>query len=400
MKFGGVERLTTNKLFDLAHKWWIGIQLGSPPLVQRILIPHLHEAKEIARLLLEPYLTVYQWQGQNEGGSLTVNYAGLGYTVPLLKHLLFTQYPIEKEIDRVPLWQSAELVRSSAGDIIIVEASKYLIRKLPRQNAITLPFRLQFTLDIRGKWQEIEERFHRNVRRNARKSQGYDSYEWEISQRQQDLEIFYHTMYLPTMHQRHGDLAVILPEEEAYELLRHGWLFLLKRNGVYVCGSLGYAQQDTVDFKEMGVLNGDLKLMNQGVVEAMNYLRIRWAYQEGYKWLSFGDNWPYLSGIFRAKRKWGSIVSIPSYEHKQLWVRIQRCTPAVSEFLQKNPCVISDEQEKLYGLIVTPNLNSVTPQMGREWYKLYATPGLTDLLIRSPIDLITQPVTSAPNSLK
>jgi hypothetical protein len=380
-----------SRLSELGHWLWMEAQLGAPPFVERAVMPRLHEAKEIGRLLMGPYMRLYQWQGQNQGGSLTVAYAGLGYAEPMLKSLLFTQSPLEKEIGRVPLWRLEDLANVSASDITIVESSKHLIRKLPQQNALVLPFRMQFVVDIWGEWEEVEGHFRPNVRRNIRKARGYDGYQYEISHREQDLKMFYRTMYLPTVQERHGDLAAILPEGEAEQLLRYGWLFLLKRDGVCVCGSLGYAHQGVVEFKEMGVLNGDMQLFKEGVVEAMNYLRIRWAHQAGYAAISFGDSWPYLSGIFQAKRKWGSVVSISPYEHKQIWIRIQRDTPAVAQFLENNPCVTIDEKARLQSLIVIDDLDNIAPETEATWHKLYATPGLSGPLVRSVADLIQKP---------
>jgi hypothetical protein len=117
-------------------------------------------------------------------------------------------------------------------------------------------------------------------------------------------------------------------------------------------------------------------------------LRIRWAHQEGYRGVKLGECWPYLSGIFRSKRKWGAAVSVSPREHKQIWIRVQRNTPAVSQFLKSNPCVIIDGRGKLQGLIVTDDVDNVTPETEATWRKLYATPGLGGLLVRSMTDLM------------
>ncbi len=45
-------------LFEFIHTLWIKAQLEAPPSVQRGVIPRLHGAKEIARLLLNPFLPV------------------------------------------------------------------------------------------------------------------------------------------------------------------------------------------------------------------------------------------------------------------------------------------------------------------------------------------------------
>ncbi len=384
-----------SKLSELAHWLWMEIQLAAPPFVQRGAMPFLHRAKEIARLLARPYMPLYELRGHNQAGPLTVTYGGLGYAKPLLKSLLFLEEPAETELGRVLLWRPGELHLPGTceaspwdSDLTIIEASRHLNRKLPSQGAITLPFRLQFVLDLQGEWEQVEGRFHRSMRRHIRKAKRYAGHEYVISHRAQDLAMFYHTMYLPTMQNRHGELADILPEREAYQLLRHGWLFLVQRDAAYVCGSLGRVREGIVEFKEMGVLNGDLALMREDVVDAMNYLRIRWAHQEGYKSLSFGECWPYLSGIFSSKRKWGAAVSIPPHEHKQIWIRIQRATPAVSHFFQDNPCVIVNGKGELHALIVTDDPEGVTPETGATWHKLYATPGLRGLLIYPVTDLL------------
>jgi len=298
---------------------------------------------------------------------------------------------VEQEIGRVPLWHASEALGSLTSDLVFVESSQHLIGKLAHQSAVILPFRVQFMLDLQGEWELVEQRFRPNTRRNIGKAQGYACCEYEISRQAQDVKMFYDKMYLPTVRERHGRLAAILPESEAYQYLRHGWLFLVKRDSVYVCGSLGYARQDTAEFIEMGVLNGDMQLMREGVIEAMNYLRIRWAHQEGYKALSFGECWPFLSGIFQSKRKWGATVSVPSHEHKQIWVKIQRNTPAASHFLKNNPCVIVDGEGRLNGLIITDDPDQVTPDVAAASRKLYATPGLADLCIRSVTDLMEKP---------
>jgi len=380
-----------SRLSEIAHWLWMEIQFRTSSPMQHVAMPLLHRTKEIARLLVRPYMPLCELRGQSQVGPLTVTYGGLGYAKPMLKSMLFVQEPVERKIGRIFVWRPGKLFLSTNSDLTIVESDPYLIRKLSSQNALTLPFRVQFVVDLEGEWQEIEQRFRPKHRRNIRQAQGYGDYEYEISHHEQDLKMFYHSMYLPNVQQRHGKLAAILPEREAYQLLRHGWLFLVKRDGVYVCGCLGHTRQRIVEFIEMGVLNGDKQLMREGVTDAMFYLGIRWAHQEGHKGFSFGTSWPYLSGIFQFKRKWGAAVSVPAHEHKQIWIRVQRNTPAVSQCLNSTPCVVVDSRGELRPLIVTDNPDKVFPGVEAKWRKLYATPGLGDPLICSVTDLMETP---------
>ena len=99
----------------------------------------------------------------------------------------------------------------------------------------------------------------------------------------------------------------------------------------------------------------------------------------------------YVVGIFQSKRKWGATESVPSHEHKRIWIRIQRNTPAVSHFLKSNPCVIIGREERIARSIVADEPDQVTPDTGSGWRKQYATSGLNDLLIRSVRDLMEKP---------
>ena len=97
------------KLFELRRRLWIEAQLRAPPLVQCTVIPRLQEAKEILRLLIRPYLTVYQLRGQGQDGPLTVILASSGDSKPFLSSILFKDEPVESEIGRVPAWRLSEL---------------------------------------------------------------------------------------------------------------------------------------------------------------------------------------------------------------------------------------------------------------------------------------------------
>jgi hypothetical protein len=364
------------------------MQFGSPLFVQRTLLPASHKIKEIVRLLAKPYTPLYELQGQNDVGPLTVTYGGLGYAGPMLIDMLFKEAPSKSHVGKLSPVNPTSALEDISSDLIILEASKYLTRQLPSKGAMRLPFRVQFILDLDGELQDVIERFRSDARRNDMRKAEKFGYGYEISHSAADLEMFYHEMYLPTMLKRHGDLAALLSKREAQQLQRHGWLFLTKRNGTYVSGGLCLERQGVFEFREMGVRDGDKQLMREGAVGAMNLLRICWAHQEGFRAVNFGDCWPFISGIFRSKRKWGAVVSAIPHEHKQIWIQVQRDTPAVSHFFESNPCVTIDASRELHGLIVTHNPDGVTPQVQERWQKLFATPGLKSLHICSVSDLM------------
>ena len=373
-----------DKLFELIHWLWIEAQLSFPPLVQDTVIDFLHRAKDIARLLLKPYLTIYQWRGQNESGSLTVNYAGLGYAAPFIKHILFMEEPTTVEIGKVPIWRPIALSNSSSSDIVIVEASKHLIQRLSGRNAITLPFQLSLVLDVQGSWEDVKFRFHRSVRNHELRLIRKYGYDYSVSHDDQSFYMFYHTMYLPTLNARYDKLASPMPVQEAYQHFRHGLLFLIRRDGSYVSGVICSVDRDSVNPMLIGVTNADRQLMKEGALGAVYYAMIYWANQEGFKYLNFGSCWPYMEGVVHYKRKWGSAAGIaPRHDGKRIWIKIQHDTPAVIRFLNDNPSVVIDEKGELRVLIVADDVDEGSSGVEDSWRKLYAMPGLRGPLICS-----------------
>lgn len=373
-------------LFGISHGLWVEAQLRAPDWVRDIIIPYLHEAKELVRL--RPYLAVHRLYGQNRGGPLTVDYIGLNYR-PTLVDALFTEEPVIKEFGRVATWRNVTLANCRESDLVVVAGSKYLIRKLPRQNAIVLPFYVRMVLNVQGSWEDVKARIHKNVRRYEFRLIRKYGYEYEISDHQEDFEKFYHTMYVPTIKKRKGDLASPMSVREAYQYFRHSSLLhLIKRDGQYVAGGLSYVQGNLVKCRLIGALNGDERLIHEGALAGYYYAVVHWANQEGHKSVVFGDCVPRLeNGVFQYKRKWGGVVTYSDKVHKQVWIKVQRDTPPVRQFFKDNPFIIIDEHGQLQGLIVTDDPDNVPEAVKDEWNKKYATPGLGGLLIRSITDL-------------
>jgi hypothetical protein len=378
-----------NKLAEFIHNFWIKAQLQAPPYVQQGLMPRLHESKELIRLLIRPQLPVYQLKGYNEAGPLGVTYVGLGFARPVLTSLLFTDIPSEQEVDRIPFWQLEKLANLSKGDVVIIEATKQLVNRLPRQHALVLPEFVRHILDVQGTWDEVQSRFRKTVQKNDLRRIRKYGYEYDVSHNDQDFNEFYHQMYLPTMQDRHNNLSMPTPYYEAYQIFRHGYLFRLKRDGVWVAGGVCHPEQKVLLLDIIGVRHADAQLIQEGAMAARYYAAIHWANQHGYSGVNFLGSGPYLKeGQFQYKRKWGTQVFIPPHLHRRIWLKVNQATPAVIHFLQENPLIVVDEQEHLHGLITVEDMRQVTPEAKAEWEKLYGTPGLQSLRIRSAGHLV------------
>jgi hypothetical protein len=373
-----------NRYLEFVRNLWIRARIEAPAPVQRAIILPLHQAKTTARLLARPYLPVYQLQGQGAGGPLTIAYIGLEFAKPVLKSLLFTEKPVEQRVGRIPFWRYDELATASSSDIVIIHATQQLIRKLPRERAIVLPHYVHHVLDVRGDWESVQRRFRRTVRKNELRWIRKYGYEYDVSHDRQDFVKFFRQMYVLTMDDRHGDLSLPMSMREAYQYFRHGHLLRVRRDGDWVSGGVCHAEQGSLVFDITGVKNADKELIRQGATAATYYAAIHWANQQGHNAINFLGSGPYLnSGRFQHKRKWGASVSVPSHLHRQIWIRVRRNTPAVSQFLKETPFIVADPDGKLHGLIVVDDPHNVSAETMKEWEKQYMTPGLSSLLVRS-----------------
>ena len=368
-----------SKLLEWARWLWLETNLAAPPIAQKTMIPRLREAKELARLLLRPYLTVYQWRGQGQGGPLVVNYAGTGDAKSFLQSELYAEEPVEIQIDRVPFWRINELSNPSTNDITIIEANSRLIHRLPNQNTFIMPVFIEMLLDVQGDWEVVKGHFRKSVQKERQRVKAY-GYQYAISRSDLDFKKFYHDMY------RHGAEAVLMSEDEAYQYFRHGLLFLVERDGQRVSGGVCHLGQDTVRFIVIGVINGDQQLIKEGAIGALNYLRIQWANQSGYKTIDLGYQRPVMGSLFHNKRKWGTLVKAPLDLKQQIWLKLWRNTPAVYQFMKDTQWLVMNKEHQLYGLVTTDAPETAKIEHEAEWRKNFETPGLKGMLIRSMPD--------------
>jgi hypothetical protein len=376
-------------LLKMGQETWQMMKWGAPPSVERILLPHLHKIKELVLPVIRPYLDVCELRGQGKGSPLTVTFVGLDYFRPYLKSVMFTEEPEEIRQGTISVWHPDDIAAVSDSDIVIVTGSERFIRRLPRRRAVVLPLFVDHVLDVCGDWEDVKKRLRRSksVRNEFSWLQRYD-YTYEISHDHSDFEMYHSTMYSPTMEKRHGDAAILVSKEEDKQHFLRGFLLLVKRNGHLVAGGVCRPQGKQIKFITLGVPNADEQLLKENVIGALYISLIRWANEAGYGAVNFLGVPPYLDlGIFQYKRKWGTTISIPPNSHKQFWFSFQHDTPAARQFLKDNPCVVVDEEGELHGLIVVDDVNNITPATEKQLYERYYTPGMKDLLLRSPDDL-------------
>jgi hypothetical protein len=383
-----------NGTLERVRNSWIRAQLKSPPVVQGTILARLHEVKEIVRLLTQPYMPACQWQGRGPGGLLTATYVGLGYSTTFLKGILFDkgEDPVEQPVGRIPFWRLDEMADRTSSDVVIVEAASRLIRRLPDQQSIVFPQHVEHVADVRGDWEDVQGRFHRTVRRTSLKLVRKYGYDYDVSTDRRDFEEFYQRMYALTTEERHDKRSMPISIGEAYQYFRCGWLLRVKRDGAWIAGALMHPRQDVIVADMSGVRDADVQLIREGAGVAIYYYSLQLANQRGFRGINFLGSGPVLEGgLFQHKRRWGGEVVVSPYLRRLIWLRIQRSTPAVAQFLKETPLITVGQDGRLHGLIVVDDPYQVPPEIEQEWGKNYATPGLTSLIVRAVGNLTGEP---------
>ncbi|GIK37147.1 MAG: hypothetical protein BroJett011_09800 [Chloroflexota bacterium] len=378
-----------NVLRSLGKRLLLEAELSSSPIVQRAIVPHLNKVKSMGRTLLKPYLNVYQWQGEAQSGSLSVLYAGSDGSNDFLKELLFTQKPTQQPLEPLPHHRIFELIDNTSSDLIIIQANKELINRLPRQSSIRLPQFVSWVINVQGNPEELRLRIPKNMRKDVTRLMREYGYEYEVSYDEQDFDNFYYEMYLPSIKHLHGDLVEPTPYTEAYQYFKHGWLYKIIREGEYICGRLVYVRQGVLYLKLIGLKDADLKLRREGIHHATTYPLLLEANKQGFKFVNLGLTAPFSGlNLFQHKRRWGAAIEATPYDMNQYWFHFCRATPAVTQFMFNNSLVCLDEVDDFCGLLVVDNPASLDVDTLKKLRHLYLVPGMKDLHVCTMADLV------------
>jgi hypothetical protein len=229
------------------------------------------------------------------------------------------------------------------ADLVAVGGAASQVGRLPGAAALALPFRVHLlarTGDGPCGWYH---RMSRSERRWSNRTLSTGPWALEVAADAASFEYFYHRMYRPTMHARHGERAVSESRDSAFEcLFRPGVLAFVTYEGTRVAGLLCRwgAGQRVLTLRLGGVLDGLPDYYRNGAMRATDHLLLAWAAARGVPIVDFGSAEPFLSqGVFQRKRLLASTaVLAPNHSGRhRLWWHARRDTPRVRDFLVANP---------------------------------------------------------------
>lgn len=194
------------------------------------------------------------------------------------------------------------------------------------------------------------------------------------------LHEYFDRMYVSYARATFGDGATLHSLEDVSNARVNFELMLLQkksRPGEYLSGCLMLYEPKAPRLWSLGVRDGDRELVREGVLAALYFLSFQYLAGKGFTQVNLGGSRPFLNdGILRYKRRYHQRLT--HWEWEGVDMKIGRLTPAVKNFLRKNPFVFRSNG-RLHGAIFADA--PITAEKIRELHQQYFHDGFGRLVI-------------------
>ena len=163
-------------------------------------------------------------------------------------------------------------------------------------------------IDTSGGWEEIRKRMSRSKRNWINHYRKDPSFELKVSGSDEDIKFFYERMFVPYTLKRYGGHAVVDSYAKIADLVAHqGMLMFLMHEGEPVAASLCQRNGAELEYRRVGVLDGNEAILEAGALMALYYYQIDYAVEHQLSRVDLGQSRAFLTeGVFDNKARWGA----------------------------------------------------------------------------------------------
>ncbi len=212
-------------------------------------------------------------------------------------------------------------------------------------------------------------------------------YKWRFSRTREDFDYFYERLYLPFVCARHGDHAGISPPSYHWDILINkmgAGLLLITHEGKTIAGALCLVADDVCYNIEIGVLDADETLLQQGIIAYLFWSVGEWGKEQGAKFYNMGGSPGWRSnGTFRWKAKWPSFVIRRKYATKMLNFAANRIPQSLRERINAAG-FLCESDGSFYSLILDNSKMPLTESDLAETIKRTQKEGLCGVCVIAP----------------
>ena len=159
-------------------------------------------------------------------------------------------------------------------------------------------------------------------------------FEMEVSHKEADFDLFYHSMYLPYIRSRYGEFAGLRKPVYMRQFFQRGGIIFAVQNDRRVAGQLFIRHERMYYMVALGVHKGEAQSVRSGALTACYFFGITHAYRLGCTHVEFGGSRSVLEdGVLRYKAKWGAKLNVERPSESLLMVHWNRLEGAAGELL-------------------------------------------------------------------
>lgn len=175
---------------------------------------------------------------------------------------------------------------------------------------------------------------------------GYNLEEAAGSKR--DWDEFRREMLIPYATTRFEQVATLPVPLLLRVLEKRGTLLFLRRGSQRVAGQAVLRNRDQLWLAALGVKDGDLALLREGVLAGIYALTLEWARAQGARELDAGRSPAFeRDGLAQYKRKWGMRPTYEPFSHL-VALRVDRSSAALRKAIEREPFWIQrDDSDKV-----------------------------------------------------
>ena len=270
---------------------------------------------------------------------------GLVYIAPFIEERFFERSSVVRQ--GAFEWRELEcFLQIVKSEMLCLMAPKTIISHFALDSDVVGVSRIHQAVDVSGPWDDIKSQLSKREgkRREQCVAQGFH---YNVSFEDHDFFEFYHSMHLPTMKSRYGDLARSVEEKEAYaRLFKQAVLFRIYDAKEWVAGSVSQIDKSgrILNARLIGVKNGSGTYRVNGSQNFVYHSIIEWAANSlAIDYVDFQGCEPFLTkGTFQYKKRFGTRAVIPenNFGDWRLLIRMAALSPSVRYFLINNPLLI------------------------------------------------------------
>jgi GNAT acetyltransferase-like protein len=233
---------------------------------------------------------------------------------------------------------------------------------------------------ISAPWEALTRswRNYSDARRKIRKA----GLEYRVSHDLDDLNEFYHQMFLPHIRKQYGSRAYLDDYGEFRRYFEKGFLILVEERGRPIAGGLCAIEGDTLVYYRAGVLRGSDEYVKKGAQAAIYYSMLLYARENRLAKVNFIMSHAFINdGVYRHKAGWGAGVSPDDKSPDSLLYFVPQGNLAGIAFFQNNPALVLNDQGSLDVLTGWTGNGEELPAIRQRILHAWAVPGLRSLQI-------------------